>query len=143
MRNGDFSQVPQRIYDPRSQTPLAGGGFSRAPFAGNIIPAGFIDPVGRNLIQLYPLPNMSGIASNYIYQPSRTVTSDEGDLRIDRHFSTLNSGFFRFSEARDDLFQPGLLPPPAAGGILSGPLSQPSYQAALSETHMFTALLSG
>ena len=138
MRRGEFSQVPQRIYDPTSQTPLADGGFSRAPFADNIVPAGLIDRVGQNLVRLYPLPNLPGIVNNYLYQPSRTVTSDEGDFRLDRRFSNFDSGFLRVSAARDDLFQPGSLPSPAAGGLLSGPLSQPSYQAVVSETHTFT-----
>jgi hypothetical protein len=137
MRTGNFSQAPQTIYDPTSQASLAGGGFSRAPFSDNIISHSLIDPVGLNLIQLYPLPNLAGIANNYLYQPARTVTSDEGDFRLDRRFSNTDLGFFRLSVARDDLFQAGSLPPPASGGLLSGPLSQPSYQAVLSETHIF------
>ena len=105
MRSGDFSQAPQTIYNPTSQAPLAGGGFSRAPFSGNIIPPSLIDPLGLSLIHLYPVPNLLGIANNYLYQPVRTVTSDEGDLRLDRQFSNTDSGFFRLSAARDDLFQ--------------------------------------
>jgi outer membrane receptor protein involved in Fe transport len=47
-------------------------------------PAASGDAVGLNLIHLYPPPNLPGIANNYLYQPSRTVTSDEGDFRLDR-----------------------------------------------------------
>lgn len=137
MRTGDFSRVPQRLYDPASQVPLAGGGFSRSLFTGNIIPDSRMDPVGANLIGLYPLPNLPGIANNYLYQPSHIVTYDEGDFRLDHRFSNSDSAFFRFSEAYADIFQPGSLPPPAAGGNISGAINQPSYQAVLGETHTF------
>jgi hypothetical protein len=138
MRNGDFSRIPQRLYDPMSQVALPNGGFSRSPFSGNLVPASLVDPVGSNLISLYPLPNLPGIANNYLYQPSRRVTSNEGDVRLDHRFSNPDSAFLRFSQEHGDIFQPGPLPPPAAGGTIAGTVSQPSYQAVLSETHLFS-----
>jgi hypothetical protein len=139
MRRGDFSQAPQRIFDPMSQVSLPEGGFLRYPLSGNVVPLSEIDRIGSRLIDLYPLPSRPGIANNYLYQPSHTVTSDEGDLRLDQRFSHLDSGFLRFSQARGDLFQPGPLPAPAVGGTISGTISQPSYQAVLSDTHLFAA----
>jgi hypothetical protein len=138
MRGGDFSKVPQRLYDPSSQEGLPGGGFSRTPFADNIVSTSLIDSVGSGLIDVYPLPNLPGIANNYLYQPFRTVTSDEGDIRVDHHFSNADSAFVRFSQARADVFQPGPLPPPAAGGTIAGAISQPAHQAVISDTHLFT-----
>jgi hypothetical protein len=58
-RIGDFSQTRNSagallsIYDPL--TTLADG--SRSPFPGNIIPAGRIDQVGRNIAATYMAPN--------------------------------------------------------------------------------------
>lgn len=58
-REGDFSQTLSRtgslqtIYDPLTTTPAG----TRTPFAGNRIPAGRINPVGRQLVSYYPLPN--------------------------------------------------------------------------------------
>src|SRR5262249_13801383 len=75
MRGGDFSQAPQTIYDPTSQAALPDGGFARSPFSGNRISGALIDPIGEKLIQLYPLPNLPGIANNYLYQPAHTVVS--------------------------------------------------------------------
>ncbi|HEX5481774.1 MAG TPA: TonB-dependent receptor, partial [Terriglobia bacterium] len=48
-RDGDFSEYPQRIYDPLSQAPLRGGGFERTQFPGNVIPSPMIDAVGQQL----------------------------------------------------------------------------------------------
>lgn len=74
MRNGDFSELlntsdpnvrfinggnPVIIYDPRQPSS------SRQAFAGNIIPAGAIDPAGLAIINSYPLPNRPGIFQNY------------------------------------------------------------------------------
>ena len=138
MRSGDFSQLPKTLYDPASQVSLPDGGLSRSPFNGNIIPVRLIDPVGLKLISLYPLPNLPGIANNLLYQPSYTVTSDQGDFRLDHHFSDLDYTFLRFSQAHGDIVQPGALPAPAVGGTISGFLSEPSQQAVLSDTHIFT-----
>ncbi|MBL8236767.1 MAG: carboxypeptidase regulatory-like domain-containing protein [Bryobacterales bacterium] len=64
MRNGDLSEWLARgagyqVYDPRS-TQLVGGRYVRQPIPGNILPASRLDPVGMNLIKLYPLPNQTG-----------------------------------------------------------------------------------
>lgn len=61
-RVGDFSQTRNSagalltIYDPL--TTQADG--SRSPFAGNVIPANRIDPVGRNIAATYMQANKSG-----------------------------------------------------------------------------------
>src|SRR5207249_1861354 len=38
MRQGDFSELPDAIYDPLTTLVLPGGGMSRQPFPGNVIP---------------------------------------------------------------------------------------------------------
>src|SRR5262249_53758711 len=45
MRQGDFSELPVQIYDPLTTVALPGGGFTRQPFANNIIPANRISPI--------------------------------------------------------------------------------------------------
>jgi trimeric autotransporter adhesin len=52
-RKGDFSQSAITIYDPLA--PLQANG-SRSPFAGNIIPASRLNPVGFNIASTYVLP---------------------------------------------------------------------------------------
>jgi hypothetical protein len=137
-RSGDFSAAPEVIYNPLTQVSLASGEYSRSPFPENTIPASQIDPVGQNIMNLYPLPNLPGIANNYLYDPIRWVSEDEFDGRVDRTFSDKDSGFVRYSHARDDIFQPGPLPAPAVGGVISGLSREPSNQAVLSETHLIS-----
>src|SRR5439155_10323612 len=64
MQQGDFSQLrdsqgnPITIYDPATTRPNPNGnGFIRDPFPGNIIPANRMDPVAKNILAFYPLPN--------------------------------------------------------------------------------------
>jgi len=59
-RGGDFSALPNIIYDP-----LTG-----SPFPGNVIPASRINPAALGLLQYFPEPSYSGLVQNY-----RNVTS--------------------------------------------------------------------
>lgn len=64
-RAGNFSDTRTangaliQIYDPMT-TRSEGAGFVRTPFAGNVIPANRIDPVSRNILTYYPMPNLPG-----------------------------------------------------------------------------------
>ncbi len=67
-RNGDFSDLLRlgsnyQLYDPATIRPTGNGTFSRDPFPGNIIPANRISPIGRSILNLYPLPNQPGAAN--------------------------------------------------------------------------------
>ncbi len=66
-RTGDFSDLLRlganyQLYDPATIQAIAGGRFSRQPFAGNIIPPSRIDPVGKKIMDLWPQPNQPGTA---------------------------------------------------------------------------------
>jgi hypothetical protein len=64
-RQGDFSQtldVNGRIVV--IQDPLN----DKIPFPGNIVPAGRIDPVGRRVLELFPLPNFTDPNPSRLYQ---------------------------------------------------------------------------
>jgi hypothetical protein len=144
-REGDFSAAPQRIFDPLTQVQTAPGQFSRQAFAGNRIPANRIDPVGRNLLNLYPLPNLgSGVANNFLFNPVRSITGDKYDIKIDQTFSERDIAFVRYSYSNDDLDEPSFLPAPAVGNGpgVPGPASQPVTQVVASETHIFSPSLS-
>ncbi|HEY8462212.1 MAG TPA: carboxypeptidase-like regulatory domain-containing protein, partial [Blastocatellia bacterium] len=81
MRNGDFSELltdpkileffggPVRIYDPR----MPAG--QREAFPGNVIPESAIDPVGRNFINLFPLPNQTGPMGSTVFHNYRAASN--------------------------------------------------------------------
>ncbi|MDX1980256.1 MAG: carboxypeptidase-like regulatory domain-containing protein, partial [Bryobacteraceae bacterium] len=56
MRRGDFGEISTVVYDPLS-TSSVNGVPTRTPFAGNQIPASQQDPVGRKIMEFWPLPN--------------------------------------------------------------------------------------
>jgi hypothetical protein len=138
-RTGNFSQYPQIIYNPDTQVTLPNGTIERTPFANNTIPSKMIDPVGQNLINLYPLPNRSGIANNFVYAPVTNITENDGDVKVDRNFSNQDSAWVRYSISHTVEFDPGVLPAPAVGGGQpTGTTFSPAEQAVLSESHIFS-----
>jgi len=112
MRNGDFSELLSGgtlIHDPTTST--------RVPFSGNIIPQDRISPIARNMMALYPVPNVPGTKTatgqtinNFTGVTDRTQVSNTSDVRIDHRFNTNNSLFARYSFNGVDTFTPGHCP---------------------------------
>ncbi len=87
MRNGDFGELLTdpyilrqfpggiKIFDPG---PLNGNQIapgSRTQFPGNVIPAASISRVGRNLANLFPLPNQTGPFGSSVYHNYRATSA--------------------------------------------------------------------
>lgn len=123
-RTGDFSTLKTVLFDPRT-TP-------RSPLPGNIIPASAINPTSLAMVKLYPLPNLDGQISNFLYNPVQTVAVDQADARID-YRTDKSSVFGRYSWEDSDAFNPGNLPEPAigAGPGRPGQVIVPSKQVVL------------
>ena len=123
---GDFSKLitsaraPIIIYDPATLTTLANGTRQRTPFAGNLVPAGQIDPVSKKIAGFYPQPNQPGDSvtnnNNYILSASSAIDTDKADLRIDQNFGESTRMFGRYSQQKDVRLVPGPLPLPIGGG---------------------------
>ena len=56
-KKGDFSALPQAIFDPASTVQQPDGSSTRTPFAGNIIPPSEMSKVSANIVQLAPTPD--------------------------------------------------------------------------------------
>jgi hypothetical protein len=109
---GDFSQSrtnlgrPVLLWDRLAGSPCNAAN-TRACFPGNVIPASRVNPIGRMLIDLYPLPNTlepSGL--NY-----RTVASDEDSWdsllgKVDWKMDSKNSFAFRYQRRTEDTMNP-------------------------------------
>ena len=76
-KSGDFGGV--RIYDPFSISP----DFIRLPFANNRIPASMIPAAARNLVALYPDPNLPGGADNYRFTPALINNASDFGTHLD------------------------------------------------------------
>lgn len=66
-QQGDFSAFPQTIYNPYSTAcNSSGGGCTRSPFPGNMIPSSLISPVSKSLQSYLPTPTNSAIQNNFL-----------------------------------------------------------------------------
>jgi len=139
---GDFSGF-QPVFDPTTTT-VVNGVATRQQFPGNQIPLARYDPVAVKLLSMFPAPNFpgnassSGVANNYLSNPSEQNNSDGYDVRIDHKVSDANSLFFRFSFNNHTLVNPGALPPPLYdGSFLTGTTVTQVRAGVLAFTHIF------
>jgi hypothetical protein len=132
-KRGDFRALPLRLYDPDT-TMTTGNTTTRQPFPDNQIPLNRFDVAGRNLINLYPSPNLPGVVNNFLFNPLRESDTNQFDLRIDHRFTDKDNFFGRYSNSRMDAYNPSYLPAPALGNGPSYPgiNAQRAHQAVLS-----------
>ena len=115
MRNGDFGEVPTRIYDPLTGDP---SGANRVAFANNQIPQDRISPIARRLLAFLPEPNIAGAPlgqANYQKAQTREKTTDGFDAKINYTLNEKDQTSYRVSFMRPVVFDPGLY------GVYGGP----------------------
>ncbi|MCX6594218.1 MAG: TonB-dependent receptor [Acidobacteria bacterium] len=92
----------------------------RNPFSGviypnNVIPASDIIPFARTVAGQIPAPTNAAAANNFQTLYRITDYRDKGDAKVDHYFSEKLRGFFRYSQSRLDVFDPGILGGPTGG----------------------------
>jgi hypothetical protein len=98
MLAGDFSAIPQPIYDPLSTTCNGSGVCTRTQFPGNIIPASRISSVSASLASYLPqVPGSAGIGPNYVTQLPIGLNTNSTTDRVDYNFSDKQRAYFIFS----------------------------------------------
>jgi outer membrane receptor protein involved in Fe transport len=100
---------PTTITDPAN---------GNAPFANNTIPQDRINPISKNLLQLFPDPNASGTGYNFIFnnQPSGQLIYNSGLGRIDYNRGADDTFFGRYLYDSEYTSTPPYLPLPAYSG---------------------------
>ena len=96
-RAGNFSQS---LFGPPTSP------FPGLPFDNGIIPDFFINPVGRAIADLYPLPNRNVPFQNFVSSPILRDDNDSFDARVDHHLTDRAELAFRYSFGERDLFEP-------------------------------------
>ena len=76
-KQGDFSALPQAIFDPASTVQNPDGSYSRTAFPGNIIPSTDFSKVSANILKLAPTPDPT-LAGYY-----RNMPGIPGQPRLD------------------------------------------------------------
>jgi hypothetical protein len=149
-RSGNFSGIPQGIYDPSTlvAAPGTASGFTRTAFPGNVIPVSRFDPVTSRVIQAYPLATSSSLTNNQTTNPVLGQNWDSGDARGDWSLNANNTLFGRFSR-QDTLTNtpstfgfrtiPGLSVPVSVGTSTNyaGRATMSNYNNVLGWTHLF------
>jgi hypothetical protein len=96
MRRGDLSALGTPIFDP-----LTG-----QPFAGSVIPANRINPITRQVADIFPQPNRSGLVDNYIENNVVAQKQNAFDIRSDVNLARWGSVFGRYSRADRNFVEP-------------------------------------
>ncbi len=112
-KTGNFSQSSVTIFDPMSTRPCtaadncppSAGGYVRVPFAGNIIPASAINPIGQNIINYLPNPQRASAtgAPNFIGSNSLFDRADEYAYKVEHSVTEKIrlSGSFMYYKSRE------------------------------------------
>jgi hypothetical protein len=90
----------------------------RVQFPNNTIPTNRLDPIAVQVLQHYPLPNVSG-ANNFVRTATEPDNQDQADFRIDRYFGERHRVFGRYTFFRDD-DTPVTPLPEGSGSLTSG-----------------------
>jgi len=116
-RSGDFSQTLnpdgslKQIFDPKSVTPIRDStgaivDYTRAPFAGNVIPQSAMDAIGQKVIGLYPSANTAGDPvtglNNYTAKLVDQNPTWQFDTKIDYYITEKSRLFGRYSMRRSN-----------------------------------------
>ncbi len=131
-RNGDFSQTSFR-------QPI--NPFTGQPFPGGRLPEQFINPVGRAIAALYPLPNRAVPFQNFVSSPTLRDRDDHFDVRLDHSISAVSNLIARYSFGDRNLFDPFTGPAFAAVPGFGATVPRRSQNLLLGETHILSPSL--
>ncbi len=127
---GNFSADKYVVKDP----------VTGQPFAGNIIPASRLDPVGSKLAQFFPAPNVAGATSgkgNFVANDPANTVVDDYVARVDHTFNDNNRMFVRFLGQPDHTTTAAILPTAAADPFAASSLNH-YYNLSGTYYHNFT-----
>jgi len=139
---------PGTIFDPFSNYAYTCGDGTaitlRNPIPGNIIPScssatdgACLDSAALKLATLYPGPNVSNSAGNYLSNPVSKNNQDSFDIRGDHQLTSKNSLSLTFSFNNVDAMAPDPFPGLAGGGNFTGHITNLARSAGISDVHTF------
>jgi hypothetical protein len=97
MRAGNFSGFTTLLYDPMTGD---ASGRGRTPFASNSIPLNRQSAAARKFQELVPLPNQSGLNSNYFGSASQSLSRDNFDLKVNWIRNPNHSMWVKYGDMR-------------------------------------------
>jgi hypothetical protein len=138
-RNGNFSDWPYPIYDPRTSGSVpvtAANPTGRTAFANNQIASNLINPVSQKLLAYYPLPNVNCAMPclNFTGEVRNTKMINTETMRVDQNFGAKDRVFFTGVLGNDDEPNPSLLPATGATSNKNSRLFGVEWQHSFSGT---------
>ena len=97
-----------------------------------------LDSTALHLVQLFPAPNRSLAAGNYLSNPVAGNNQDSFDVRVDHMVGNKNNLSLTFSFNNVKAFAPDPFPGEAGGGNFSGNITNLARSAGISDVHTFT-----
>ena len=93
--NGAF-----QVYDPATTSADGQGGFTRLPFAGNIIPQSRFSSVSSKVNSFMPAPTQSGIVDNFFSSGTGQTNTHHYTMKFDHLFNDSHriSGMYNFGK---------------------------------------------
>ena len=146
MRAGDFSGATTNgIFDPLTTRPAAGGGSMRDRYQNDLIPISAMDPIARQMVQLYPNPQNSSLSRNFVANPVKESTVDRGNIRVDFQLSDSDQLFGRYSQDNARLQIPDTFNTDIGGNpnSFAGPQSVRGDSLVVADSHTFTPTFIG
>jgi hypothetical protein len=105
IQGGDFSAIPNKIYDPNIHVPAPDGKtITATPFPGNIIPQNPISPISKQFLEFYHTPILPGSINNFVEAQARPENRDHFILRLDHSESVRSSWTGRYSWGDENSF---------------------------------------
>jgi len=98
-----------------------------------------LDPAALLLVTLFPGPNISNSAGNYLSNPVYSNNQDSFDVRGDHQLTKKDSLMLTFSFNNVKAFQPDPFPGFAGGGTFSGHITNLARSAGISDVHTFAS----
>jgi hypothetical protein len=150
MRQGNFSELSVKIYDPCGGTAIAGQGCPgytgpRTPYAGNIIPASRWSPVAKNILNFpyWASPTTSGVTNNFVKYAGSGGNNDQYNGRADFTLNDKQRLFGRYTQWNSG----NIGAQPYGNGLIGGdPISPEAFktrQIVLGDTYVFSPTLIG
>jgi len=142
---GNLGASPTVIYNPFTGNP---DGTGRQPFLGNVIPAGFINPISAKLLALLPAPNIASTngTNNYFALLPYHKNTTSYDVKVDYNSSEKDRLSVRLSYARPEIYQAPIFGsagggPGGASANFEGAGLQRTYSGGINYDHVFSPTL--
>jgi hypothetical protein len=145
MRTGDFSELRAPIYDPNTTnlncpSPSCGARQLINPSNPMVIPAGRINAVGQNIVNLFPTPNLPGLTNNFLFNPKIKFDETSFITKFDYNIRDQDRLFVHYGIGTPVSTQPSTFPnvTGGAGSGFSSNLDVRVQSAAAGWTHIFS-----